>query len=82
MSTVLLVVYYVLQVYFYVLIAYILLSWIPDIRGTRFYEALERIADPYMRIFRGVIVIGQMDFTPIIGFILYGFILQFIQQYL
>lgn len=65
--------YYVLQLYFYLLIAYVLLSWIPDIRQSRFYYVLHQITDPYMRLFRGIIVMGQFDFTPIIGFMLYSF---------
>ena len=63
----------VLEVYFFILIAYILLSWFPTIRESRFYYYLHRIADPYMRFFRGFLVIGSMDFTPIVGFLIYRF---------
>ena len=76
------VLYYILQIYFYILIAYVLLSWIPDIRNTRFYYYLHQIADPYMRLFRGVLVFGQMDFTPIIGFMLYMFGLRAFQMFI
>ena len=31
----------------------------------------DKIANPYMRIFRGLLVFGMLDFTPIIGFLLY-----------
>ncbi len=74
--------YYVLQIYFYILIGYILLSWIPDIRNTRFYYYLHQIADPYMRLFRGILVFGQMDFTPIVGFMLYMFGLRAFQMFI
>ena len=73
MVFVLTLLYYLLSAYFYVLIAYVILSWIPDIKQSRFYYVLHLIADPYMRLFRGIIVIGQFDFTPIIGFIVYNF---------
>ncbi len=63
----------VLEVYFFVLIAYILLSWFPTIRESRFYYTLHRLADPYMRFFRGILVLGGMDFTPIVGFLIYRF---------
>ncbi len=66
-----------LQIYYYILIMYVLLSWIPEIRNSRFYFFVHQIADPYMRLFRGIIVIGQMDFTPIVGFLLYGFGLRY-----
>ncbi len=76
------ILYYILNIYFYVLIAYVLLSWIPDIRETKFYYYLHQVADPYMRLFRGILVFGQMDFTPIVGFFLYMFGLQFFQAFI
>ena len=69
----LIVIYYILQVYFYFLIGSVLLSWIPELRRTKIGQLIDRIAQPYMRIFRGIIVIGMFDFTPIIGFIIYNF---------
>ncbi|MFU8786173.1 MAG: YggT family protein [Candidatus Izemoplasmataceae bacterium] len=76
MAIALSILYYILRIYFYVLIAYVLLSWIPEIRQSKFYYYLHQIADPYLRLFRGIIVIGYMDFTPIVGFVIYGFGLQ------
>lgn len=64
-------VYYLLRVYFYVLIASILLSWLPEIKSSKFGQFVERLANPYMRIFRGIFVFGMFDFTPMIGIILY-----------
>jgi uncharacterized protein YggT (Ycf19 family) len=66
-------IYYALRAYFYVLIASVLLSWLPEIRRTRVGEFIDRLADPYMRLFRGLIVVGMFDFTPILGFFLYQF---------
>ncbi|QMS85839.1 YggT family protein [Candidatus Xianfuyuplasma coldseepsis] len=77
---VLLVIYYALQVYFYFLIGSVLLSWLPELRRTKIGQLIDRIADPYMRIFRGVIVIGMFDFTPIIGFLIYNFGLRYFYQ--
>ncbi len=74
--------YYVLQIYFYILIGYVLLSWIPEIRNTRFYYYLHQLADPYMRLFRGILVFGQMDFTPVVGFMLYMFGLRAFQMFI
>ena len=72
--------YYVLQIYFFILIAFVLLSWVPDIKQTRFYYLLHVLANPYMRLFRGIIVIGAFDFTPIVGFMLYSFGLSAFDQ--
>ncbi len=64
---------FLLEVYYYILIAYILLSWIQELRKSKFYFYISKLAEPYMRIFRGLLVFGMMDFTPIIGFLLYRF---------
>lgn len=61
-----------LQIYYWILIAYILMSWIPEIRGTKLHRIVHNIANPYMRIFRGLLVFGMFDFTPVIGFLLYN----------
>jgi len=65
------VVHMILTVYYWILIAYILGSWIPELRKTKLYRAIYQLANPYMRIFRGLLVFGMMDFTPIIGFLLF-----------
>lgn len=62
-----------LQVYYYLLIATILLSWFPDLRQTNWYRSLLQLTQPYLRLFRGLLVFGQLDFTPILGFIFYQF---------
>lgn len=69
----------VLEIYFYLMIAMILLSWFPEARNTSWYQSLYKITDPYLRIFRGIIIIGQFDFTPILGFLLYQFGLEALQ---
>jgi YggT family protein len=69
----------VLEIYFYIMIAVILLSWFPELRSSSWYRTLIKITDPYLRIFRGIIVIGQFDFTPILGFLLYQYGLNALQ---
>ncbi len=64
---------YVLEIYFFMIIATIILSWIPSLRESRFYMYLFTLTNPYMRIFRGLLVFGGLDFTPIIGIMLYRF---------
>ncbi len=63
----------VLEVYFYLMIATILLTWFPEATKTKWYRTLYQITSPYLRLFRGIVVIGQFDFTPIIGFLVYQF---------
>ncbi len=74
------VVYYALRVYYWILIASILLSWIPDLKRSSLGRFIDRLANPYMRIFRGLLVFGMMDFTPILGFILYQIGLNYFAQ--
>lgn len=74
------VVYYALRVYYWILIASILLSWIPDLKQSSLGRFIDRLANPYMRIFRGLLVFGMMDFTPILGFILYQIGLNYFAQ--
>lgn len=62
-----------LQIYYYLLIATILLSWFPELRQSNWYRSLVQLTQPYLRIFRGLLVFGQLDFTPILGFLLYQF---------
>jgi len=73
---VLVALYYILLGYFYFMIANIILSWIPGIHETKFYQVMNRITNFYMGRFKGLIVIGMMDFTPILGFLIYQLGLQ------
>ncbi len=65
--------YNILEIYFFLMIAYILLSWVPSIRESKLYYYLHVIVNPYLRFFRGIVVFGYFDFTPILGFLLYRF---------
>lgn len=73
METIILGLWWFLRIYYYVMIAYILMSWIPELRNSRLRTMLHQITDPYLRLFRGIIVIGQMDLTPIAGLLLFQF---------
>jgi uncharacterized protein YggT (Ycf19 family) len=73
--------YYALTYYFYIIVITVILSWTPLVK-TGFYQVLLKITAPYMNIFRGWIVISNMDFTPMLGFILYQIMLNFIARLL
>ncbi len=75
----LVIIYYFLMVYFYIMIVYIILSWTPLV-NSKFYEVLRMIVHPYLGMFRGWLVFGQIDLTPMLGLILYQFLLRFIAQ--
>lgn len=73
--------YQALNIYFYIILITVILSWTPIV-NSQFYQILLKITAPFMNLFRGWIVIGNMDFTPIIGFILYQALLNFIGRLL
>ena len=76
----LLALYWVLRIYFYFIIASIILSWLPDIKRSPFGRLISRITDPFMNVFRGLLVVGMLDFTPMIGIILYQIGLNYFYQ--
>jgi YggT family protein len=80
MQIFLLYLYWALNIYFYIMILYVLLTWTPLI-NSQFGRILKRIVDPYLGIFRGWFVIGNMDFTPMVGLLLYQFVLMIIAPY-
>lgn len=66
----------ILWVYFYTIFAYILLGWIVEVRRSSFYRALGVVVEPFFRVFRGWLVFGRMDFTPMLGLFLFQILLE------
>jgi len=60
----------------------ILLNWIPGFRNSKIGYYMNKITDFYLGRFRGFIVIGMLDFTPIIGFVIYEFALSMFFYYI
>ncbi len=56
-------------IYFYMLIAYILLSWIPNARESFVGELLGKVTEPYLAPFRKLIppIGGMLDVSPIVA---------------
>ena len=58
-------IYYFLEAVSYLLIARVLLSWIPQLRGTKFYELLFRVTEPLILPVRNLLSrtrLGNMPF--------------------
>lgn len=61
---------FVFTVYQYMIIAYILMSWVPQMRGTGIGQLLEKLVEPYLAPFRRFIPpLGFIDISPIVALI-------------
>lgn len=64
-------------VYSLMLIAYILMSWVPAAQNSVVGRVLEKVCEPYLGIFRKFIPpIGMIDISPIVAI----FLLNYIQK--
>ncbi|QGQ95791.1 YggT family protein [Paenibacillus psychroresistens] len=74
-------IFYLGTIYKWLLIAYILLSWVPNIRDSFIGELLGKIVEPYLAPFRKLIppIGGMIDVSPIIAFFALGFVIKGIQ---
>lgn len=65
------------DVFWWLLIARFLLSWLPNLNyGHPAVVWLHRITDPVVRPFQGILVLGMVDFSPVIVF----FLLRLVQR--
>ncbi len=59
---------YGFQIYSILLVVYILMSWVPSSRDTKFGKILEKITEPYLGFFRKFIPpLGMIDISPIVA---------------
>lgn len=64
------------QIYFYMIIAYVLLSWLPNARESFIGEMLGKLVEPYLAPFRKFIppIGGMLDISPIVALIALQFV--------
>ena len=61
---------YLFNFYEYSMLAYILTSWVPQIKNNFIVEFLEAICEPYLKLFRKFIPpIGMLDISPVVALI-------------
>jgi YggT family protein len=72
------------NIYFYMIIAYILLSWIPNARDSFIGELLGKFVDPYLAPFRRFIppIGGMIDISPIVAIFALRFVVMGIEAIL
>jgi len=75
MNTLYSVVDLLFQIYSWMIIAYILMSWAPQMRETPVGQILGKAVEPYLQPFRRFIPpIGMIDISPIAAFFALDFI--------
>jgi len=63
------------MIYQFMIIGYILMSWIPSAQESSIGRLLAKVVEPYLGFFRKFIPpIGMIDFSPIIALLLLDFI--------
>lgn len=57
------------QIYFYMILIYILMSWLPNARDSFIGEWLGKLVEPYLAPFRRFIppLMGMIDFSPFVA---------------
>ncbi|MEI7026764.1 YggT family protein [Paenibacillus sp. y28] len=65
-----------LEIYSYLMIAYVLLSWLPGARDSFIGQMLARLVEPYLAPFRKLIppIGGMIDISPIVAFFAFKFV--------
>ena len=64
------------NVYFYMVLIYVLMSWLPSVRESVVGEFLGKLVEPYLRPFRRLIppLGGMLDISPIIALLALRFV--------
>ncbi|MRN55644.1 YggT family protein [Paenibacillus monticola] len=63
------------NIYFYMIIFYVLMSWLPNVRDNFIGELLSKLVEPYLTPFRKIIppLFGTLDISPIVALIVLEF---------
>jgi len=72
------------EIYFYMIIVYVLLSWLPNARDSFIGQILGKLVEPYLSPFRKIIppIGGMIDISPIIAIIALRFVVKGIETVL
>lgn len=69
---------YLYRIYSYMIIIYVLMSWLPAVKESFVGEMLGKLVEPYLRPFRRLIppIGGMLDISPIVAYFALGFVAQ------
>lgn len=69
-------IYILMSSFFSLICLNVILTWFPAVYKFKFFRGLRKIGDAYMEPFHGILVLGMFDFTPIIGIVLFEFLIK------
>jgi hypothetical protein len=69
--------YLFLELYLYFITLVLVLGWIPGISEHRWFAICQKVADFYIGRFHGLLVLGNIDLTPILGIVVFEVFLYF-----
>ncbi|MGZ7443704.1 YggT family protein [Paenibacillus sp. TH7-28] len=56
------------RIYYWMIIIYIFMSWVPNVRESFIGEFLGKLVEPYLAPFRRIVPpLGMIDFSPIVA---------------
>ncbi|CAM4334847.1 MAG: YggT family protein [Paenibacillus macerans] len=56
------------RIYYWMIIIYIFMSWVPNVRESFIGEFLGKMVEPYLAPFRRIVPpLGMIDFSPIVA---------------
>ncbi|MFC5703579.1 YggT family protein [Cohnella faecalis] len=69
-------IYLIESIYFYMILIYVLMSWLPSVRESFVGEFLGKAVEPYLKPFRRLIppIGGMLDISPIVALIALKFV--------
>lgn len=66
-----------MEIYYFMIIGYLILSWFPNARGSFIGGLLGKLVEPYLSPFRKIIPnIGFIDLSPIVALIALRFVVM------
>lgn len=72
----------VMKYYYYLIIARVLMSWVPNVERSTIGQIIVKLTEPYLGIFRRFIPSlplggGSIDLSPIVALIVWSFITEY-----
>ena len=72
-----------IELYSYLLLAWVILSWFPQVTMTKWYRFIDQLVYPYAKIFRGLIPpFGGFDFSVIVAFLVLSILQRMVMSLL